>query len=466
VKGRLGPFSVRTRLTLWYTGLLVVILIVIGGLSYRVLAWSLTQDVDASLVTVARVISDLHRASSELPGEAALGELVGPEFYDKFFQFLDPRGQPADRSASLRHRSLPLSARARENAARGQHTFETISLDRRERVRLLTMPIEQAGQPAQLIQVGIPLKRVEGALRRYLQIVVALVPLGVGLAAVGGAVIARAALAPVEEMARSARRITAEALGQRIATRGANDELDYLAETLNGMLGRLEEAFGQMRRFTADAAHELRTPLTALKGGIEVALRASRSVGEYREVLTASLEEVNRLIRVAEDLLLLSRSSTDAGIRRERVELQPLLLETLDIGIRLARETGVVMSLSGITPAQVIGSESALRRALLNLVENAVKYTPAGGRVELSLAREGPWVFVAVEDTGIGIDAADAERIFEPFVRLDEARSRETGGSGLGLTIARSVVVAHGGTLSLESAPKAGSRFTVRLPAV
>jgi signal transduction histidine kinase len=148
------------------------------------------------------------------------------------------------------------------------------------------------------------------------------------------------------------------------------------------------------------------------------------------------------------------------------VELQPLLLETLDIGIRLARETGVVMSLSGITPAQVIGSESALRRALLNLVENAVKYTPAGGRVELSLAREGPWVFVAVEDTGIGIDAADAERIFEPFVRLDEARSRETGGSGLGLTIARSVVVAHGGTLSLQSAPKSGSRFTVRLPAV
>jgi signal transduction histidine kinase len=168
---------------------------------------------------------------------------------------------------------------------------------------------------------------------------------------------------------------------------------------------------------------------------------------------------------VAEDLLLLSRSSTDSGIRRERVELQPLLLDVLDIGIRLARETGVVMSLSGITPAQVIGSESALRRALLHLVENAVKYTPAGGRVELSLAREGPWVFVAVEDTGIGIDAADAERIFEPFVRLDEARSRETGGSGLGLPIARSVVVAHGGTVSLESAPKAGSRITVRLAA-
>jgi heavy metal sensor kinase len=456
--------SIRTRLALWYTGLLLVILVVIGGLGYRALAWSLTQDVDASLVTVAQVISDLHRASPELPGEAALGEIVGPEFYDKLFQFLDPRGRPANRSTSLRHRSLPLSATAQENAARGQHTFETVSLDGHGRVRLLTMPIEQAGQPAQLIQVGIPLKRVEGTLRRYLQIVAALVPLGVGLAAVGGAVIARAALAPVDEMARSARRITAEALGQRIARRGANDELDYLAETLNGMLGRLEEAFGAMRRFTADAAHELRTPLTALKGGIEVALRASRSAAEYRGVLRGSLEEVNRLIHLAEDLLLLSRSSTGAGIRRERVELEPLLLEILEIGARLAREAGVVMSLSRITPAQVIGDESALRRALLNLVENALKYTPAGGRVELSLAQEAGSVLIVVEDTGIGIDPADAERIFQPFVRLDEARSRETGGSGLGLSIARSIVLAHGGALSLESAPKIGSRFTMRLP--
>jgi signal transduction histidine kinase len=219
-----------------------------------------------------------------------------------------------------------------------------------------------------------------------------------------------------------------------------------------------------MRRFTADAAHELRTPLTALKGGIEVALRASRSAAEYRGVLTGSLEEVNRLIHLAEDLLLLSRSSTGAGIRRERVELEPLLLEILEIGARLAREAGVVMSLSRITPAQVIGDESALRRALLNLVENALKYTPAGGRVELSLAQEAGSVLIVVEDTGIGIDPADAERIFQPFVRLDEARSRETGGSGLGLSIARSIVLAHGGALSLESAPKIGSRFTMRLP--
>ena len=152
-------------------------------------------------------------------------------------------------------------------------------------------------------------------LRRYLQTLLILIPLGVGLAAAGGAVIARKALRPVDEMTAAARRITAEDLHQRIRRQGSQDELDRLAETLNGMLARLDEAFRQMRRFAADAAHELRTPLTALKGGIEVALRASRTPEEYRQVLVSSLEDVDRLIRVAEDLLLLSRAAAHRRCR-------------------------------------------------------------------------------------------------------------------------------------------------------
>lgn len=466
---RLGPLSIRTRLTLWYTGLLLTILVLIGGLSYHVLAWTLAQDVDASLVTVAQVIRDAgYSTSGAAPGsdaEAALRDLLGPEFHDKFFQFLGPRGQPNPRAGSLRQRSLPLSSRARQNAVRGKRTFETVSLDRGEPVRLLTLPVQGAGDPSEIIQVGLSLRRVQGALGRYLQILLALVPLGVGLAAGGGAVIARSALAPVDDMSRTARRITAENLARRLAPRGAHDELDHLAQTLNGMLARLEEAFGQMRRFTADAAHELRTPLTALRGGIEVALRARRSPEEYRRVLVGSLEEVNRLVRLAEDLLLLSRSAAGATGLRVRVELEPLLLEVLELGARLAHGTGVEVRLAGVEPVAALGDSSALRRALLNLVENAVKYTPSGGTVELSLARTDRWAVLVVADTGIGVDPAEAERIFEPFVRLDEARSRETGGSGFGLAIARSVAVDHGGSLSLESLPKAGSRFTLRLPA-
>jgi heavy metal sensor kinase len=267
-------------------------------------------------------------------------------------------------------------------------------------------------------------------------------------------------------MAHRARRITAEDLRQRVPQRGTRDELDYLAETLNEMLGRLEEAFATLRRFTADAAHELRTPLTALRGGLEVALRAPRSAPELERVLRDSLEEADRLTRLVEGLLVLSRATAGSGLARERVDLEPLLLEALDLGARLAHGTGVAVRLGDVSPAAVAGDPAALSRLVRNLAENAVRYTPAGGVVELSLRTADGAALLTVADTGIGIDPEDAERIFEPFVRLDAARSRETGGAGLGLAIARSIAVAHGGTLTVTSAPKAGSRFTLRLPAL
>ena len=282
-------------------------------------------------------------------------------------------------------------------------------------------------------------------------------------------------------MAQQAREITAADLARRVPRRGAEDELDYLADTLNVVLARLEAAFAELRRFTADAAHELRTPLTALKSGLEVALRHPRTADEHARTLQGSLEEVDRLIRLAEDLLLLSRATSGVGLARRRVELEPLLLEVFDIGLRLADGTGVTVRMGAAEPAAVVGDTIALRRLLLILVENAVKYTPAGGVVELSLARvaslagnaedvgqageAGQEIQLSVRDTGIGIDPADHARIFEPFVRLDDARSRETGGAGLGLAIARSIALAHGGVITLDSAPKAGSVFTVHLPA-
>jgi heavy metal sensor kinase len=265
-------------------------------------------------------------------------------------------------------------------------------------------------------------------------------------------------------MTRTARRITAEDLRRRVEHRGSDDELDRLAETLNDMLARLEEAFTQTRRFAADAAHELRTPLTVLKGGIEVALRAVRSPEEYRDVLASSLEEVERLIRLAEDLLLLSRSIAGPETPQVPVELEPLLLEVFDVGVRLGRSAGVSVRIDDAGPATVHGDAMALRRAMLNLMENAVKYTAPGGKVELSLLSDDRMATITVADTGMGIEPSDAERIFEPFIRLDAARGRENGGTGLGLAIARSIVIAHGGTLTVDSRPGAGSRFTIRLP--
>ncbi len=464
----LGPLSIRTRLTIWYSGILLGILTITSALGYSVLRWSLVQDLDASLLTVAQVLRDTSfppgAAGGEAETETLLRELLGAEFYDKFFQLFDPEGHPEASSPRRRSQMLRLSPEARANAIQGRRTFETIPTDGTDDIRLLTMPLIHGGRVTEIVQVGMSLHRARGALRRYLDTLVVLIPLGVALAAVGGALIARTALRPVDEMALAARRITAEDLGQRISLRGTGDELDRLAETLNGMLARLAGAFTEMRRFAADAAHELRTPLTALKGGIEVSLRAARTPEEYRNVLVSSLEDVERLIRLAEDLLLLSRSTAGLEAPRGPVELEPLLLDVFDVGMRLAQGTGVSVRIDDMMPVTVTGDALTLRRALLNLVENAVKYTPAGGKIELSLTRDGGYASLAVQDTGIGISPADQKRVFEPFVRLDAARARETGGTGLGLAIAQAIAVAHGGSLMLESRPGAGTRFMLRLP--
>jgi heavy metal sensor kinase len=464
---RSWPLTVRTQLTLWYTGILLVILLVVSVLSYSLLRWSVIHDVDQSLVTTAHVVrqaSEEVGAATLIPGpEAALRELLGPEFYDKFFRLLDPEGRTRARSRLRREGTLPLSPEARANAGRGRATFETVLLADGA-ARILTLPIVRGGRVVQLIQVGMSLEGSQRTLSRYRTILGVLVPLALGLAAMGGALVARRALRPVDAMSLTARRITAEDLTQRLLLRGTGDELDRLAETLNAMLARLEDAFAEVRRFAADAAHELRTPLTVLRGEIEVALRGERSPDEYRRVLQSSLEEVERLTRLAEDLLMLSRFSVTVSAPRQRVELESLVLDVLDAGTQLAHRRGVSITSIALTPAAVVGDAAALRRALLNLVDNAVKYTPAGGKVGVSLLRGDRMVSIVVRDSGIGIAPVDAERIFEPFVRLEGAREGTEGGAGLGLSIARSIVVAHGGQLTLESSPGDGSVFTVRLP--
>ena len=461
----MSALSIRTRLTLWYSGLLLVILAAIGALSYSWLRRTVHQDLDASLLTVARAIRDTGAPDRpEREVEALLREMLGPELYDKFFRLLDPEGRPHTSGSPPRGDALPLSAAARARAARGESTLETVPGPGAEPLRVFTMPIVRNGRVVDIVQVGTSVRRAEAVLDRYLQTLLVLIPLGVGLAALGGAVIARAALRPVDEMTRTARRITAEDLSRRVERPGTGDEMERLALTLNGMLARLEAAFTQTRRFAADAAHELRTPLAALRGGIEVALRAERTPEEYRRVLASSLEEVERLIRLAEDLLLLSRSSAGPDVTRAPVDLEPLLLDVFDVGARLGQGAGVSVRTDAMASATVRGDATALRRALLNLIENAIKYTPPGGKVELGLTTGDGLAVITVSDTGIGLDPADADRIFEPFVRLDAARARDTGGAGLGLAIARSIAVAHGGTLTVESRPGAGSRFVLRLP--
>jgi signal transduction histidine kinase len=289
------PLSVHTRLTLWYAGALLAILVVISAMSYWLLARSLAQDVDRSLLTLAQVVRDAPRGDAFDEAEWWVRELLDPEH--QLFQLLGPDGRLRMRSWRLRDDVLPLSPEARRSIALGRPAFETVLLHS-HRVRVVALPVERGGRLAEVIQVGIPLAPTERTLQRWLEALLVLVPLGVGLAAAGGRVMARAALRPVDEMARAARRIDAGALARRITVRGTGDELDRLAETLNGMLARLENAFGGMRRFSADAAHELRTPLTAIMGWAHL-LRT----GNLDEATRArALETIERNVRLQAQL--------------------------------------------------------------------------------------------------------------------------------------------------------------------
>ncbi|MEW6660485.1 MAG: heavy metal sensor histidine kinase [Thermodesulfobacteriota bacterium] len=465
----MGIRSIGARLTCWYTGILCVILLVLGGAAYGLLTYSLSHDLDAALEGVAKMSAEQARAE----GRAFLPRGVD-ELFRHFFGFsplnpslelFDTRGR-RDLSRPGSPAQLPLSPQTLEQALRGVSTFETLEGAGPYPFRVLTMPVIKAGRVINLVQVGISLESLYQTRRRFLLIMGALLPLGLLLASVGGWVLARRALKPVDEMTQAARRISGENLAGRVQETGTGDELDRLAQTLNDMLGRLDDFLGQIRRFSADAAHELQTPLTILKGEMEVALRSPRSPEEYKKVLLSSLEEIDRISALVAGLLLLARA--DRGVLR--LDLQPLelheLLKEVAAQMRLLAENhGVSLDYDKVEPAVIQGDREHFQRLLLNLIDNAIKYTPPGGRVTLSLRGDGQSAHLAVSDTGMGLSQEEQKQIFHRFYRAAGARTQSGGGAGLGLSIAQSLAVAHGGRIEVESTPGRGSTFTVSLPA-
>jgi heavy metal sensor kinase len=460
--------SIGARLTFWYTGILCLTLLVLGSLAYGLLTYSLSRDVDAALHGVAQAIAEQARKSGRTPVPPDLDELFRRFFgfspANPYFEMLTPWGRP--RSAPLPSPPLPISPQALQNAMHGVPTFETLKSAGPYPVRVLIMPVLTAGQVTNVVQVGISLENMYNTLRRFVLIMAALFPLGLLLAGGGGWLLARRALSPVDHMTRSAQRISGEHLTERLLETGTGDELDRLARTLNEMLTRLDESFRQVRQFSADASHELQTPLTILKGEIEVALRSGRTPEEYQGVLTSSLEEIERISRLVEGLLLLARA--DSGVLRmdhKPVAVHELVAEVAAQMQKMADDQGVSLHLEKLTPVTLCGDREQLFRLLLNLMDNAIKYTPAGGRVTLSLCQDGSQAEISVTDTGIGLSEAEQAQIFTRFYRAAQARSQSGGGAGLGLCIAQSIAEAHGGKIQLHSSPGQGSTFTVVLPA-
>jgi heavy metal sensor kinase len=459
----------RLRLTLWYGTALAVILVVFGGALYAVLAHGLRDQVDRSLEETAAVAVralEQHRVGPFLPFEDLAAEFPELAVLDKSFQIFSPAGKVAIRSPNLSRLDIPLSRTALEEALNGRATLESARFRDGSSFRLLSVPILLDGALVNIVQVGTSLRPVEEMLQRLLLVLLVSLPAALAVALGGGWFLAGRALQPVEAITLAARRIAAGDLAQRLTVAHSPDEIGRLAATFNDMIARLEASFRQVRQFSADASHELRTPLTVMKGETELALRRSRPAEDYRLVLESSLEEIDRMARIVDELLFLSR----ADLGEVQIEALPVRLDALveDVqrqAVVLGQEQAVQVVVGTVEPIQVQGDELRLRELLLNLVDNAVKYSRPGGKVEIALARDGPTARLSVADQGIGIPADAQARIFTRFYRTDEARAHAKKGTGLGLSICKWIAEAHHGRIEVQSTVGQGSRFTVILPA-
>jgi two-component system, OmpR family, sensor kinase len=442
-------------------------LALLGATSVMMLDHGLRNNLDDSLRSVARAIAESVRRPPFFPPgiEDTLESMLGPQLAERFFQLLDRYGQPDPRLVPRASSKLPLSAEALRNAERGQATLETVGLRPKSEksFRLLTWPVVRNNATVNIVQVAMSLENVEATRSRFILILLILAPVALAGSALGGWFLARRALRPVDAMVEAARRIEAEDLTKRIPDLSSDDELGRLAAVLNDMLARLERSFGAVRQFSGDAAHELRTPLTILKGEIEVALNSSDAPDEIRQALASCLEEVERLNSVVEDLLLMARMEGNAlSARPTRVNLAEVLEDVAPALSELAARAGNSCTVSPAPPLWIEGYDSLIFRLVFNLAENAIKYTPAGGKIEIMLQQQNSSAVLEVKDDGPGIAPDAQEHVFDRFYRGDPAR--EGSGTGLGLALVRSVVHLHQGDIRVFSALGEGSCFRVVLP--
>ncbi len=460
--------SIRTRLTLWYTGLLALTLLSIGILIYSLVGRILLVNLQERLVGQAEdVIAVIQQENDPLAvmlsGRARLPSVdaFGSQYYVQIVQ-LD--GRAVQLSENLQGQRLPIAPVMFENLEPGQPRFMTVEADD-IRLQVASLPIPIGNQLVGVVEVASLMSVIDDALSVVRRALLLASVLALLFAAVGGSILARAALRPIKAITETAQQITGTRdLSQRIAAEVPNDEVGRLTATINDMLARLESSFDAQQRLVADVSHELRTPLTSIQGNVDLLRRGAADDAAMRnESLAAIGNETARMRRLVNDLLLLAQADAGLQLRLQPVELDTLILDVYRQGQLIAQNTGVHVRLGAEDQAVVLGDADRLRQLLLNLVDNAIKYTPAGGDVTLTLKRQAGWVQVCVEDTGAGIAPEDLPHIFDRFYRADRSRAR-SGGAGLGLAIAKWVAEAHGGQLEVESHPGAGTFFTLYLP--
>jgi len=463
--------SIRFRLTFWYVVTLAVILAASGAYWYWTLARNLQAHVDDKLLLVAEDVISFHLIDHQKPPVSLscreLEDFIRSHNWSEFVQFLNQQGDIACYTSNLKNRFLPTSAEALRAARSKHHYYETVNFGPDQPLRLLTYPVMYEGNLVDVVQVAEDLRPMLKTLHEHRLSLSVYIPVLLVLLSWAGWLVSGRALGPVVQITRAVRRISAENLAQRLPVGPCQDEISELQETFNSMLDRLEGSFNKVRQFTADASHELRTPLAILKGETEVSLRWAKDADELRRTLESNMEEIDRMGRIIEDLLALAKSEAgEIPLAITDVNLTDLLQDLYLQGKALAEPKTIEFNLHLQVDREVSlkGDQLQLHRMLLNLVSNGVKYTQEGGQVDLYLATVDDRAQIRVVDNGFGIAEEHFPFLFNRFYRIDEARNRDIGGSGLGLSIVKWIVNAHGGTIEVKSQLNKGSEFIVTLP--
>ena len=464
---KMPAMDVRARLTLWYVGLLAGVLALCWGFT----ALFLFEQLRAQLQHYA--IQDIETVEGLLYFDPA-GHLELREDYhnhpqskqvlERYLEVLSPDGGVLYRNERLGGQSLGGALIPAEG--QGGYSARTSRLADGTPVRMVSRR-HIMNDRALLIRLAYSELPIRSRVEELGEASLLAVPIALLLAGITGYWLAYRSLKPLEDMASRAEQITSRSLSERLPVRDSDDELTHLARVFNNLLARLEQSFEQLRRFTSDASHELRTPLTSMRSVGEVALQKNGTLEEYRDTVGSMLEEVNRLTTLVESLLTISRA--DAG----RIELHPTVFSAMDLAREatglfdvLVEEKRQKMRLEGDETVSVKGDRLFLRQALVNILHNAVKFSPLGGTISVQVKSDaGGRVRLDVADSGPGIAPEHAKRIFDRFYRVEESRSRDTGGVGLGLAIALWAVREHGGDIEVTSSPDGGCIFQIVLPA-
>ncbi len=463
--------TLRSRVTTWYVSLLGAALLVFGAALFFGVQGYLQARLEHSLRADGQAISSTFLTQEETKGplwmQGEIAEAYEPEISGRFIRVTRQDGKVLYQSGDTRDPQIVSSRVSRSTTQPSKEQFREQAVGGGEHLKIFELPYVSASGTKYVVEVGASTTPIKKVLTDLLKILLLIAPIILLAAAIGGHFMMTLALRPLVILTQQAERIGMQQFGERLPVIATGDEMERLSLSLNRMISRLEDALAHNQRFSADASHELRTPLTILRGELEQVLRAPGAPSVQREAIGSALEEIDRMARIVESLLTISRLDSGMdGMKLESVNLSELARCTVDQMYLMAEEKEIRLQSLQTGTVMIRADAGRIKQVLVNLLDNAIKYTPQGGTVTVAVttASAGRVGVLEVADTGVGIETESLPHVFERFYRADKSRARESGGAGLGLSIVKAISNAHGANITIESVENEKTTVRFELP--